>query len=158
MWNVPRIAVSDDGYCYVQRDLYSGTIECYDRNLEQLYAIDGGWRPTKRTPKEMEAAASIQVMGLTFGDENHTVRRLIARRGGEMWVQPWQNGTVNGDILLERFGPDGVRLDDVRIVGAPDLAGEWIIRGDKLLWMGIEDSDADNEVLPYIRVYDLVAR
>jgi len=158
VWDVPRMAVSADGYCFIQSDLYGNVIECLDRELKPLWSITGAWQPTPRSPAEI---AEIQSQGMAWLEPsavNQTVRRLVARSGGEVWVEPWRTDAGAGMAELESFGPGGRKQGLVRLVGVPNLPGEWILRGNKVLWITSDEADVANGSIPYIVVYDLVAR
>jgi hypothetical protein len=150
MWDVPRMAVSDDGFCFIQNDLYGNVIECLDRDLKPLWTITGPWQPSTRTPEELAEAQAIGVTGLEYSAVNQTIRRMVARTGGEVWVQPWRPGVVDGVVEFASFGRDGQVLGAVRIAGLPKLSGDWILRGNKVLWITSDE-------VPTIIVYDLVA-
>ncbi len=89
--------------------------------------------------------------GLEYSAVNQTIRRMVARTGGEVWLQPWRPGVVDGVVEFASFGRDGQALGTIRIAGLPNLSGDWILRGDKVLWITSDEA-------PTIIVYDLVAK
>ena len=103
-------------------------------------------------PGDRMADATPQMMKRTeYSAVNQTIRRMVARTGGEVWVQPWRPGVVDGVVEFASFGRDGQVLGAVRIAGLPKLSGDWILRGNKVLWITSDE-------VPTIIVYDLVAK
>lgn len=158
LWYKPYVAVADDGFTFVQQDLYGSRIDCYDRGLNLVWSIDGGWEPQPRTDQEFAEVEALGVTGLVYCKVNHTIRRIFARENGEVWIQPWNQEVSDGTVEFESFGQDGVRLGTVQISSLPSSNGSWILRGSKLLWMATYVDEDTTSAVPSICVYDLVPR
>jgi len=156
MWYEPYVAVSDDGYTFIQNDLYSSHIDCYDNKLNLVWSIDGGWKPQHRTDQEYAEVDSWGVTGLKYSELNHTIRRMCARDNGELWVQPWNHGGPEGTAIFESFSRKGKRSGTVEVSGIPQNKGDWVLRGSKVLWMSDLDKESGEPADASIVVYDLV--
>ena len=156
LWEMPRVAVSGDGFVFVQSDHYGRIVSCYNAQLDLAWTIEGKWDVIPRTRAEMDAVSSQKVSGVLFSPNNRTIRRMIARDNGEVWIQPWSSRPSDGIVTLESFGEDGKRLGTVTISGVPDRGGDWIIRGKKLLWMTDDEEGGSARNNSYFEVFDLV--
>lgn len=154
LWEMPRVAASADGLVWVQKDHYGDKLLCFDEQFDLAWEVIGDWEPIKRTPEELDAISSQKISGVIFSPVNRTIKRMIARGNGELWVQPWSSRQSGGKVALEAFGLKGEPLGQVEITGLPDRPGEWIIRGPKLLWMA--DPETSGKGKSYIEVFDLV--
>lgn len=155
-WYIPYVVVSDDGYTFVQQDLWGGQIDCYDPSLKLIWSIDGGWKPTTRTSEELSQAEKLKTTYMDLSKYNQTVKRMIPRRGGEIWIQPWANYANEGVVELVSFGSKGQKNGEVRISGLPLESGHWVLNGSKLLWMADMDGQNITDSTPAMAVYDLV--
>ncbi|MBU8869706.1 MAG: hypothetical protein KOO60_02415 [Gemmatimonadales bacterium] len=156
MWIYPYVAVSEDGFCFVQQDLYGGRVDCYDQDLDLAWSFDCGWQPVPLTPEEFAESKRQPI----FASIHHTIRRMFARRDGEVWIQSWTSEQAGEYVVFEAFGQEGNRLGFIHIFGLPKEAGSWALHGSKVLWIakGKVDAENANVTIPYISVFDLVAK
>lgn len=155
LWGTPRVAVSVDGYSFVQSEMFGAKIECLDEDLNVAWKIDCGWPSPMRTEQELARARAAGIGRPSA--VNPAIRRLIARQGGEVWVQRWPALDPGPTAEFQSYGTGGRPLGRVLLVGLPEVAGNWTISGDKVLWICSDDVDASAGDVTYIAVYDLVA-
>lgn len=156
MWTSPYVSVSEDGLCFVQQDLYGSQVDCYDQELNKLWSFDGGWKPEPLSPEELAESANQQIPETI----HQTIRRMVARNDGEVWIQTWTTDENDEYVRFEAFGRDGIRLGNVHLFGIPKESGDWDLDGSKILWIADEYAGrvSTSETVPYITVFDLVPK
>jgi hypothetical protein len=86
-----------------------------------------------------------------------SIRCMIARQGGEVWIQPaTRDERHDGTVEFESFGMGGQHQGTIRLTGLPAAPGELLIRGRKLLWIASEGANSGGSGVPYLGVYDLI--
>lgn len=156
---VPRIALSEDGFIFVQRDPYRWDVECFTRDLTLQWRLQRDIEPLERTAAELEARRKIN-MGLEPGPLKHFIRRMIPREGGEVWIETVQDGpSVRDGLLLDQIDRRVEHVGSVKLTGLPDAAGEFRTFGNRVLWKLHDDFDlaeAGADPPPYLAAFRLV--
>ncbi len=157
LWTIPRVAVSDDGFTFVQSSLYSTRVECYDRDLRLVWAIENQWPLVRRAdnePADLQISGNSKVVPAVY---HQSIRSMFARENGEVWIQPQVKlGGAPGTVEFLAFGKNGEPLRGIRLIGLPETPGRIALHGDKLLWVVDEDVEGEYNQTPFMAVFKLV--
>jgi hypothetical protein len=154
-WEIfPRLAIGDDGRIYVVRNLYAYALECYSPELELLWRLEQDVPAPRRTAAEIAERRVKIDGGFEPSQFKHVLRRIIPRADGEVWLERSDQGLSRpGQVVLDRISRDGRIVGHGSIEGLPRLPGDYVIRGDRLIWKTDDDVDAAGAMVPYLVVY-----
>jgi len=153
---IPRVAVDSGGNIYLQRDLYSYVVECYDADLQLRWICERDVPTPKWSDEEFAARKADREPYIDAHEYRHVIRRIVPGVDGTVWVERTGQEAAPGNVLLDRIGAAGEFRGLAELTGLPEVAGEYLIFGDRLLWKVDDDAEVTGADIPYLVVYRLV--
>jgi hypothetical protein len=155
---VPRVAVSQFGYIYIQKDPYEWAVDCYDRELNLLWTDKRDVEKQYRTPDILEQRRRASG-GMKPSGVEHVIGGLFPVGEGELWVMSY--GISRHGVGVREFkllDSKGILKGDVIVEGFYASPGVVTISGSTAVWMADNTWGVDEEgggAVPLIVVYHL---
>lgn len=148
----PRLVSDGAGRLYMQRDVYSWDVECFDEDLNLI------WRRRKDVnliPRSSEERQGRGPWGDASATHHHAIRQIYPRSGGDVWIQETAGSGDPGEIRLTRLDDKGQDAGEVIIRGLPEAYGDMLIVDERVVWKRDDDVKVVKEEL-YLAVFRLV--
>jgi hypothetical protein len=130
LWHAPRIEPGPRGTVVVQPDVYEPDVDVYDRELERIAQIEGGWTPPTQS-EEYRQAMALETDGAKVAAETlRALPHLFCFDNREIWLQ---KRMPDSSLVFAAYNAHGEDLGYVHLVGIEGSIENMALLGRTLL-------------------------
>lgn len=136
----PRLAYRNDRL-FIQRDVYSFVIECFDMDFEMQ------WRYSEKSERipDPDPFVHKNLRGVAPAMYLHPVRSMWAQADGGLWIEAETGMGLTEGRLYKHLTAAGEVTSDVTLLGLPVTPGTLAYREDMIVWSDINVEAGDGE-------------